>query len=119
MLSFGISAMLASLAGIIGPLGSFDLAGLHLHAPRFAAAVLGGRERQEHRARHLIGLTEGLRRPDAPLLFDKLRLDPAAAVPLDPAVCASADRDSDQAQGLFSRAGSNLSRRQDPEGLRW
>jgi len=115
MLSFGISAMLAGLAGImIGPLGSFDLTlGFTYMLLGFAAAVLGGFGSIGGTVLGgvMIGLTEELFGGQMlPLLFDKLGLDPSTALryrsvlPYVLMLIVIAIRP----QGLFGRAGKRL-----------
>ena len=115
MLSFGISAMLAGLAGImIGPLGSFDLTlGFTYMLLGFAAAVLGGFGSVGGTVLGgvMIGLTEELFGGQMlPLLFDKLGLDPSTALryrsvlPYVLMLIVIAIRP----QGLFGRAGKRL-----------
>lgn len=115
MLSFGISAMLAGLAGLmIGPLGSFDLTlGFTYMLLGFAAAVLGGFGSIGGTVLGgiLIGLTEELFGGQMlPLAFDKLGLDPAtalryrSALPYVLMLIVIAVRP----QGLFGRAGKRL-----------
>ena len=105
MLSFGISAVLAGLAGLmIGPLGSFDLTvGFTYMLLGFAAVVLGGFRSIPGIVLGgvLIGLTEelfgGLM---LPMLVEKLGVDPRrAAVPVDVPVRADARRDRHQTAG--------------------
>lgn len=115
MLSFGISAALAGLAGLmIGPLGSFDLSlGFSYMLLGFAAAVLGGFGSIGGTVLGaiLIGLTEellgGLM---VPLLVEELGGDPSSALryrstlPYVLMLVVIAIRP----QGLFGRAGKRL-----------
>jgi len=115
MLSFGISALLAGLAGImIGPLGSFDLSlGFSYMLLGFAAAVLGGFGSIGGTVLGaiMIGLTEELFGGQMlPLLVEKLGGDPADALryrsvlPFVLMLVVIAIRP----QGLFGRAGNRL-----------
>jgi len=115
MLSFGISAMLAGLAGImIGPLGSFDLSlGFSYMLLGFAAAVLGGFGSIGGTVLGaiMIGLTEELFGGQMlPLLVKTLGGDPADALryrsvfPYVLMLIVIAIRP----QGLFGRAGKRL-----------
>jgi len=115
MLSFGISAMLAGLAGImIGPLGSFDLSlGFSYMLLGFAAAVLGGFGSIGGTVLGalMIGLTEELFGGQmVPLLVEKLGGDPVDALryrsvlPYVLMLVVIAVRP----QGLFGRAGKRL-----------
>jgi branched-chain amino acid transport system permease protein len=115
MLSFGISAFLAGLAGImIGPLGSFDLTlGFTYMLLGFAAAVLGGFGSVGGTVLGaiMIGLTEELFGGCMlPLLFEKLGLDPGTALryrsilPYVLMLVVIAIRP----QGLFGRASKRL-----------
>ena len=115
MLSFGISALLAGLAGImIGPLGSFDLSlGFSYMLLGFAAAVLGGFGSIGGTVLGaiMIGLTEELFGGQMlPLLVEKLGGDPADALryrsvlPFVLMLVVIAIRP----QGLFGRAGKRL-----------
>ena len=85
MLSFGISSVLAGLAGLlIGPLGSFDLTvGFTYMLLGFAAAVLGGFGSIGGTVLGgiMIGLSEELFGGQMlPLLVEKLGMDPADAL---------------------------------------
>jgi branched-chain amino acid transport system permease protein len=115
MLSFGISAALAGLAGIlIGPLGSFDLSlGFSYMLLGFAAAVLGGFGSIGGTVLGaiLIGLSEELFGGQMlPLLVKTLGGDPAdalryrALLPYVLMLVVIAIRP----QGLFGRAGKRL-----------
>jgi branched-chain amino acid transport system permease protein len=115
MLSFGISAFLAGLAGImIGPLGSFDLTlGFTYMLLGFAAAVLGGFGSVGGTVLGaiMIGLTEELFGGCMlPYAFEKLGLDPATALryrsilPYVLMLIVIAIRP----QGLFGRASKRL-----------
>ena len=115
MLSFGISAFLAGLAGLlIGPLGSFDLTvGFTYMLLGFAAAVLGGFGSVFGTVLGgiMIGLTEELFGGQMlPLLFDTIGLSPAEALryrsvlPYVLMLIVIAVRP----QGLFGRAGKRL-----------
>jgi branched-chain amino acid transport system permease protein len=115
MLSFGISAALAGLAGLmIGPLGSFDLSlGFAYMLLGFAAAVLGGFGSIGGTVLGaiMIGLTEELFGGQMlPLLVEKLGGDPADALryrsvlPYVLMLVVIAIRP----QGLFGRAGKRL-----------
>lgn len=115
MLSFGISAFLAGLAGImIGPLGSFDLTlGFTYMLLGFAAAVLGGFGSIAGTVvgAIMIGLTEELFGGQMlPLLVETLGGDPADALryrsvfPFVLMLVVIAIRP----QGLFGRAGKRL-----------
>lgn len=115
MLSFGISALLAGLAGImIGPLGSFDLSlGFSYMLLGFAAAVLGGFGSIGGTVLGaiMIGLTEELFGGQMlPLLVEKLGGDPADALryrsvlPFVLMLVVIAIRP----QGLFGRASNRL-----------
>jgi branched-chain amino acid transport system permease protein len=115
MLSFGISSVLAGLAGLlIGPLGTFDLTlGFSYMLLGFAAAVLGGFGSLGGTVLGgiMIGLTEelfgGLM---LPLLVDTLGFDPGtallyrSALPYVLMLVVIAIRP----QGLFGRASSRL-----------
>jgi branched-chain amino acid transport system permease protein len=115
MLSFGISALLAGLAGVmIGPLGSFDLSlGFSYMLLGFAAAVLGGFGSIGGTVLGavMIGLTEELFGGQMlPLLVETLGGDPADALryrsvlPYVLMLVVIAIRP----QGLFGRAGKRL-----------
>jgi branched-chain amino acid transport system permease protein len=115
MLSFGISAFLAGLAGImIGPLGSFDLTlGFTYMLLGFAAAVLGGFGSLGGTVLGavMIGLSEELFGGQMlPLLVETLGGDPADALhyrsifPFVLMLIVIAIRP----QGLFGRAGKRL-----------
>jgi branched-chain amino acid transport system permease protein len=109
MLSFGISAFLAGLAGIlIGPLGSFDLTlGFTYMLLGFAAAVLGGFGSLGGTVLGaiMIGLTEELFGGQMlPMLLGDDVLRYRAALPYVLMLIVIAIKP----QGLFGRAGGRL-----------